>query len=293
MEEKKSHFFGALIVTYNPIVNQLKQSLSQLIGKFDTIVVVDNGSDNVSDINELADIHLISLNSNVGIATALNIGFEYFDSQKFDWVLTLDQDSRFPKDGLAGLIATQLTEKNDTAIIATQFADPSWSVNRRNESIVDESSEPIQINFAITSGNLVRIAAWKKVGGFDDWLFIDKVDFDFDARLLRCGFKIWQANGVVLDHKIGDRVKFGLRARLLGYKQNDYLMQHAPIREYYWHRNAIVFDKRYPEYSKFRRPTWLFSFLQLRSTLIADRPVRGFLMALKGLIDGYRSKDKW
>lgn len=45
--------FGAIIVTFNPNINILKDNISSVINQVDTIVVLDNGSSNVKNIELL------------------------------------------------------------------------------------------------------------------------------------------------------------------------------------------------------------------------------------------------
>src|SRR5699024_6976157 len=55
----------------------------------------------------------------------------------------------------------------------------------------------------ITSASCTSIKAWEKIGGFDDWLFIDLVDNEFCKRLVASGYKILRLNHLVLDQEFG------------------------------------------------------------------------------------------
>jgi len=56
---------------------------------------------------------------------------------------------------------------------------------------------------ALTSGNLLRLAAFKETGGFMEKLFIDYVDVEYCMRLQIHGFSVLRANRAVLLHRLG------------------------------------------------------------------------------------------
>lgn len=79
----------------------------------------------------------------------------------------------------------------------------------------------------ITSGSLTSVEAWQKIGGFDEWLEIDGVDFDFFKATCAC----WLANRRVpkryngtpnrqsalnkLDYKTPNRVESQCKSQVL------------------------------------------------------------------------------
>src|SRR5690606_2778062 len=108
----------------------------------------------------------------------------------------------------------------------------------------NETSNPGNINFAeetilITSGNLLNIKAWEKIGGFDEKLFIDEVDHDFCVRAKLSGFKIMKVKGTFLHHNLGNVIYIqkngNLRKKTI----------HQPFRMYYIIRNGLYFIKKY------------------------------------------------
>lgn len=62
----------------------------------------------------------------------------------------------------------------------------------------------------ITSGSLTNLDAWKAIGGFDEKLFIDLVDTEYDIRALMKGYCSYRINTVVLTHEIGHIEPSGL-----------------------------------------------------------------------------------
>ena len=83
----------------------------------------------------------------------------------------------------------------------------------------------------MTSGNILNLDIWKKIGGFKDWFFIDGIDIEYCMNLHKNGYKILRDNDLIIDHNLGDLFYKKLPGRL-------YLCtNHAAIRRYYIMRN--------------------------------------------------------
>ena len=96
-----------------------------------------------------------------------------------------------------------------------------------------------ELIWAMTSGNLVSIEAWKEVDGFDSELFIDAVDEDFGRKLHLKGFKTIQANEIKMKHELGYRKIY----KFFGFHFHP--SNYSPLRRYYATRNRIYMIKRY------------------------------------------------
>ena len=89
------------ITLFNPDVARLEENISSIYGQVDRVICVDNGSDNIKNIedcvlNNWKNITIIKNGKNEGIAKALNQMFEFAIEQQYEYVLTLDQDSVCP-----------------------------------------------------------------------------------------------------------------------------------------------------------------------------------------------------
>lgn len=223
------------IVSYNPNVILLKKNIEAIQFQVSNIFVVDNGSSNKNEVEEILgdykDVCLMKNKENLGIATALNQACEAAFEKGFQWILTLDQDSVCPLD-LVERLSDAEKEADSVGIIAPVIID-------RNVGIVGHSTDGIQkVRTCITSGALTNLKAWKKIGGFDEKMFIDSVDFDFCFRLRKAGYFIYQTNAVTLDHAIGDSKK----CRFLFWTFNN--LEHSAFRDYYIAQNNIYYPKK-------------------------------------------------
>src|SRR5271170_3349026 len=92
---------SAVVITYQPHASLLS-NLRKLTGQVSEIIVVDNGSDGASAqlveaAANLSGVRLIRNGSNLGIATALNIGIRHALKAGYQWIATFDQDSAIPE----------------------------------------------------------------------------------------------------------------------------------------------------------------------------------------------------
>ena len=206
----------AVIVTYNPD-NTLKENIKALVPQVDQCLIVDNGSKNIKCIKSIIanlKIVLIELGTNMGIAYALNKGLDYCKKNHYPLILTMDQD-------------TILDSHCVDILLNTMNKTNSYSVGINWDRKIDKSR---QVDYLITSGNL-NVGVAKSVGGYDDKLFIDSVDFDFSLKLQNRGFKLIKVAKAFASHQ-------------LGIKQGKY-SAHSVERYYYIFRNHFYLIHKY------------------------------------------------
>ena len=82
-----------VVVWYNPDkVSNIKSYLNHL----DKLYIVDNSNNNNFELTKnLGEITYIPLLCNKGIAYALNVGLKKALDEKYDFILTMDQDSEY------------------------------------------------------------------------------------------------------------------------------------------------------------------------------------------------------
>ena len=94
------------------------------------------------------------------------------------------------------------------------------------------------MQYAITSGNLVRMHVIDEVGAYDASLFIDCVDFDFCLRLRRAGYLVHRVPDARMFHRLGEERPVPAFAR------RHYIL-HSPVRRYYMFRNYLYLAERH------------------------------------------------
>ncbi len=261
------------IIVFNPDHERLKENILAIKDQVDKLVLYDNGGLD-KDILPMG-VDILGDASNIGMASAMNSVFEYAQTGGFDRVLTLDQDSVCPP----GLI-----EEYEKGFMEPDVAMISPCISDRNYGSMDydkgQASVPFEeIDACITSGAMLRVDAWKQVGGFWDELFIDMVDFDMCWTLKEAGFTVMRANNVTLLHEIGH----SRRVRFMG--KDEVVYNHAPERCYYMTRNSLAVGRKHKRTSQCVR--WLIKRSLLINLFEKQRPAKN-KMIVKGVADARR-----
>lgn len=228
------------IVLFNPDIERLKENIKSILPQVDEVLCIDNGSDNISDIkaNLPKCVKYIENTNNKGIATALNQILFYAKSNGFDWFISLDQDSVCNE----GLIEEYMRniELPSAAILTCIIVDRNFVAGMKYHSM----EMPVEIDQCITSASFYNTRIIDLVGGFDEKMFIDSVDFDICVNLRNHGYKIYRIKFVGLLHEVGH----GRNVKFLGRRRIVY--NHSILRNYYIARNHFYLAQKYPhEYS--------------------------------------------
>ena len=233
---------AAIIVSYNPDSN-LFDSINLLLNQVEKVIIVDNGSKEkyvkyIKSINE-DKIEIILNKENLGVATALNIGVRKALENGYEWILTMDQDSKASPDMVKKMFnvynSINREERKDILSIFPNFVDERIQSIEENSNM--NSYEYVDAD--ITSGNLLRKEVFEKVGFFDDSLFIDLVDTDFCMRLNEKGIKMIKIRDAVLYHSLGES------KTIKGILGSFNTSNHSALRRYYMTRNRFYIWEKY------------------------------------------------
>lgn len=288
------------IVSYNPDIQRLRQNLEAICSQIDKIFVIDNGSLNVDAIQALirgyTNVEFSCLHKNFGIAFALNRLMEAAQKNSIQYMLLLDQDSVAGEDMVmklaqycspsVGIVSPVILDRNKN------FATKDTSIN----SVVEVSAAARK--GVITSGALTSVDAWRLVGGFDETLFIDYVDYDFNERLLLNRFKILKITDAVLIHEVGHATTTWLwtpRRESDGKWRIErfYSFGHSPMRCYFKARNRIIYTKKYARFVWNRfEGIYQIPVQIILVVLFEHQRKEKISMFIHGIIDGCHTKVK-
>ena len=265
-----------VVIWYNPGTDELN-NIKTYIDDVDKLFIIDNSNKNNLSMLDYIEcdknkIEYISNMDNLGIAKALNIGCNMAINLGYKWVLTMDQDSKFPKLMASNYIENaiqKLKQDSNIAIFGLKISD-------------NEHEEQGYVDRVITSGNLLNLDAYTNVGGFDNELFIDEVDHDLSFKIIQHGYNIYKFNDVKLDHKIGNTKSF----RILN--MNFLTMNHNYIRKYYIVRNRFIMRDRYANYTQSYLRLNIVDFIKV--ILVEDDKIRKMKYMIKGYLDYKKGK---
>jgi rhamnosyltransferase len=272
----------AVMITYHPSAAML-DVVSAILVQVQGLVVVDNGS-NTEELQALRaesrtlGFQLIENGENLGVAEALNQGVRWAQKQGYPWVIFFDQDSNITQGFVHQMFAAWKCHpaRDRVASIHPRYKDPESGI----EMLVthDSDGEPL---LPMTSGSVMPVWIFEKVGWFASEYFIDVVDWEYCFRIRAAGFLVIEARNAILLHAPGKPTK----STFLGHTFVQ--THHTAMRRYYITRNRIVFCRRY-----FRSfPGWVVSgaYAQFKETiaclLVEENRVRKFRSILLGTWD--------
>lgn len=270
-------FIVAGIVTYNPDLDRLRENVESISSQVEKVIIFDNGSKNQEEIKKIYkdEVVLITSPKNIGIAAALNRLMQRSRDLGATWMLSLDQDSVCP-DSFCVEMSHFLEREPDFGIVAPVIVD-------RNVGIVGHNPEKEykSVRTCITSGAFTRIDVWNKIGGYDESMFIDSVDFEFCYRVRQAGYKVVQVRDVRLLHEIGKSEKKKFIFWTIDVKN------HSAFRKYYIARNNVYYPLKHHLWLHFFRGNLRNISQVLIILLFEDNKIEKIKSVFTGWVDAF------
>jgi len=273
----------AVFVTYHPSAAMI-DNLSEVRRQADGLIVVDNHSNPLAlgklrEASRDLDFQLIENEDNLGIAEALNQGVRGARGAGYPWVILFDQDSRLTPDFIENMLETWESHPQRDRICAIHptYYDPEVVKDPVRQRASDGG--PVT---SMTSGALMPVWVFEKVGWFDPDFFIDEVDAEYCYRIRAAGYIIADSRKGVLLHQTGNPERFSF----LGFTCRP--TNHSATRRYYMSRNRIVLYRRYfRTFPRFVLHSMHMAFIETVKCFIAERDrVHKFRNFLLGSWDG-------
>lgn len=238
----------AIIVAYKTDKNDFVKNLNQIKKSYHQILLYNNDPDQNLSEYQSENLILINNSTNIGLSSCLNHGVDKAIELGFKAVVFFDQDSlipddynhqmlanihdiqqKYPQKKIATFSALFLNKHTNvlSKIICLRFL--SFNVRRHSKTSYFDFCD-----WVITSGSYVYLDTFKKLGSFDDQLFIDYVDIEWCLRARYRKYQCITFNNIYFTHSLGD-----------GYVEllSHYLYIHSPLRLYYTIRNSLYLLK--------------------------------------------------
>lgn len=268
-----------VVITYNPKITDFIRNINRHLLIASKIIIVDNASTcKIEDSLVFFDenrILLLKSDENKGIAWGLNQGITRAISNGFIYILTFDQDS-LPCASILDKYAFILQKESSVGLIGSRFTGRQ---ERNNQPISWKNHLTL-----ITSGTLHSKEVIDKVGFYDENLFIDSVDFDYNLRTRMAGYSLIIVNNKLLYHELGNPIK----------KWGIVSSNYNSSRVYYSWRNNIVMTKKYfmnfPLWIIYKNIFMVYDFLKL--ILIEKDRFKKIKSIIRGVRDGIKYKSR-
>jgi rhamnosyltransferase len=236
----KAQSICAVVITYHPSASML-ENIPKVLEQTQSLVVVDNGS-NADEINPLRaaskalGFELIENGENLGIAEALNQGVRWARSNGYPWVILFDQDSQITEGFVDQMFATweNHPERERIGSMHPTYVDMETGIEAKVLRAGDGG--PVK---SMTSGALMPVWIFDRIGLFAAEYFIDEVDSEFCYRIRAAGYMVADSKQAMLLHSVGHPRRFSI----LGFSCRP--TYHSPMRRYYMSRNRLVVYRKY------------------------------------------------
>lgn len=236
---------AAGIVLFHPAPALLEASLASLQDSVGRIYLFLNAplspaARAVVDRPWLRPAVLLNDGANLGLGTAYNRMAALARADGFSALLLLDQDSS-PLPSMAPALCearARLIAAGECPAVVGPLPVAARGCGckaprcvRRGGAVPAAGAVPLE--FVISSGSLIDLAAFEAVGGFREDFFIDAVDIEWCLRAWARHFSCWMLSSVPMPHRLGQGV---LRVPLLGLR----LARQPPFRLYTHARNQVA-----------------------------------------------------
>lgn len=217
-----------IIPTYNRAddLRDCLNSLSKTGIPNQQIIVVNNASQDNTNLlvsENFPEIHLISLNENIGATGASNVGFDYALKHGADYVIRLDSDTIVAPNFISPLLDLAKSDSNIGMVspkiyyydspkeiwYAGADAKPVIFGTKNEHNLETDSPNNSQIKevaYIWATAMLIKREVLEKTGGFDTDFFIYHEEIDFCERVRSLGYRLLFNPNSYVWHKIGSNL---------------------------------------------------------------------------------------
>ncbi len=234
---------AAAVILYHP-TEKVISNIRSYYDVVDEIFVYDNTEAKTpvqEGLLQLEKVVLIHDFENKGISIRLNDAANKAIERQYDWLLTMDQDSKFNQQEIINYINcfNEYKVKSNVAMFGPRY---------RDENISSAICNGEEVDALITSATLLNLQLFKTIGEFDEALFIDSVDHEYCVRAKLKGYSVIRFNNIYLHHVIGNVLsRASIKSLFLVKKQKEI---HSPLRLYYMYRNMLYLENKYRDTDK-------------------------------------------
>lgn len=279
----------ALIVCHSPDPERLDELLASLRQQVDRVLLIDNASP--SPPLALTERYapwavLLPQSRNLGLGAAYNLGAHAAIELGASHIQTFDQDSVCTPGMVWRLTEAEAMLRQrgvPVGALGPLYLDDKLATPPRLPRLAMKSQvNAIPVAYTINSGLLIPLAAFKRIGRFDESLFIQYVDVEWGWRALSLGLPCHVIEDAVLRHDLGERI-----VRVPGSQRR--IPVHAPARNYYFFRNALELARRPYIPLKWRIKELIKLAIKIPlQCLLFDQPWQRLRHALAGVRDAWR-----
>lgn len=202
-----------IIVTFESS-EVIRECLSKInLNKYQVFVVDNNSQDNTVKIIEegFPEVNLIKLDNNVGYGRANNVALCKTNT---DYALILNPDAFIEDKDIEGVIKVMYEDKkialaSPRIINSRDYKD--FEQQRKKLQTIYNNQNLTSTNFIVGCTMFMNMKIFRKIGFFDEKIFMFSEDNEISARSIKNGYKNIIINNLTAFHAIGGSSKKSLR----------------------------------------------------------------------------------
>lgn len=207
----------------------------RLLSKQTDCVILSDNTPETNNENLFCGIKscvYIANKENKGLSVAFNTALREHQFNDDDYVVFFDQDSRINERYIECLVRNfeQINFNATIGCIGPQYIDTNSGTVLSPRRIDTLSDYCFTVSSMITSGLMTKYAVLKKIGFWNEEIFLDMADWDICWRMQAQGLKVVLCTEATLIHTLGKGIK---KIGLIKLRKNH------PVREYYQIRDSI------------------------------------------------------
>lgn len=279
--------YAITVICYNPDSNV--PARIQMYSKiFSQVLVLDNSDTNkyLHNMQFADNVLYYDMHGNQGMSQALNIAYKWGMEQKFDYLLTMDQDSNYSKDNIDNMISyIEDNASSDVAIYVANFA--KLYKDLKTDHLVPgkpvmEKHSVREVSMCLTSGSFVNLKAIKKILPLEDY-FIAVVDNFISTELINKGYRLLRVGNSYFEQEVG------IPVGNTWFNRTFKIVHHTPVRYYYIFRNGDYYREKYRKNKKLLIRSHIGRLRLIFNILVAEE---NKIQKLKACLQGDRDYKK-
>lgn len=284
---------GVVVVLFHATQAHL-QNVLYLKQLCPVVIAVDNSevADTIAHTALLSEgVDVICNKNEGGIAGAFNRGFDALILRGCNTVFLFDQDSQVDQHYFTSMLRACADVGGEFYILGPKVFDvnvnrylPAHVVRRFSITQVPVNETDcgvMRCSCLISSGTVLNVSTYRRLGPFDEGYFIDQVDTEYCFRANRQNVPVYINTSVTLHHELSKRAQ----RRVLGRNITQWNM--PPSRQYYSARNCLFITKGYGIHFPLMILINVITLQQIVSIVFFEqRKGHKLLSLLAGLFDG-------
>lgn len=273
----------ALVTVYFPEEEHVR-NIKIISSQVDAVIVIDNSNKDNRKLFDVigTNIEYVSLKKNRGLSSAFNsvLSDTMYNWHEDDYIVFFDQDSVINENHISGLIG--IFRKLTMNGIDIGCLGPSYFNTSNQKKEIPKLKRVIMegcylVNDIITSSMLCQYSTLKKIGFWNEDIFLDAADWDLCWRIKKIGKVCCITNKIPFIHSvgIGEKKFFGIALR-----------NSKDIRSYYRTRDFLyLIGKKYTPFRLKIRMILDVTILNILRVIALDNHRERFYYILRGYKD--------